>query len=82
MANENGYYMLMYAIIEQAINDYLSTGYKDKVPKEYEMTEEDLEKFLHNMFSDDSYVQRFMRGAKKLKAEGCKKIGGNYGKKE
>lgn len=70
VANEKNYYMLMYAIVEQAINDYLASDHGKKVPKAYKMTDDDLERFLHRMFSDDSLVDRYMRRAKEMKAEG------------
>ena len=53
-----GYYNLLIAIIKRAINDCLGANHKYPA---YVLSIEELESFLHNMFSDNNKVDAIVK---------------------
>lgn len=67
-----GYYNLLIAIIKRAINDCL--GVNHKYPA-YVLSIEELESFLHNMFSDDNKVDAIIKRVQYLLDNGYTYLG-------
>lgn len=73
----NGYYMLLYAIIEQAINDFLAVNNEAKwkrIAEDDKLDEDGLRRFLNRMFSDSTLVDRYMRRVIYLRDKGYDNI--------
>lgn len=71
----NGYYDLLVAIVVQAINDYLWVNRQKttskRIPESERMEDEDLDIFLHCMFSDEIKINAIKRRAKELRESGA-----------